>query len=81
LGANTGLGDSVSFVNPNRPYQYSNRVNIGFETRAKSSAEVLQNETKAAGIGSAFEANPGSAEFQVNRARAGPGMSDHLCDP
>ncbi len=32
LGANTGLGDSVSFVNPNRPFQYSDRVNIGFET-------------------------------------------------
>ena len=32
LGVNTGLGDSVSFVNPNRPLQSSDRVNIGFQT-------------------------------------------------
>ncbi len=28
LGANTGLGDSVSFVNPNRPLQHSDRFNF-----------------------------------------------------
>ena len=32
LGPNTGLGDSVSFVKADRPLQYSDRVNIGFET-------------------------------------------------
>jgi hypothetical protein len=29
---------------------------------------VLQNEAKAAGIDRTFEANPGSAEFHVDRA-------------
>lgn len=32
LGANTGLGDSVSFVNPDRPLQHSDRINIGVQT-------------------------------------------------
>jgi hypothetical protein len=32
LGANTGLGDSVSFVNPDRPLQHSDRVNVGVQT-------------------------------------------------
>jgi Carboxypeptidase regulatory-like domain/TonB dependent receptor len=31
LGANTGLGDSVSFVNPNRPLQHSDRINISVQ--------------------------------------------------
>lgn len=32
LGANTGLGDSVNFENPNRPLQHSDRVNLGVQT-------------------------------------------------
>ena len=32
LGANTGLGDGVSFVNPNRPAQHSDRFNVGVQT-------------------------------------------------
>jgi hypothetical protein len=32
LGGNTGLGDSVSFVNPNRPLQHSDRLNVGVQT-------------------------------------------------
>jgi hypothetical protein len=32
LGANTGLGDSVNFENPNRPLQHSDRINIGVQT-------------------------------------------------
>ncbi len=31
LGANTGLGDSVSFVNPNRPLQHSDRYNFSVQ--------------------------------------------------
>ena len=31
LGANTGLGDSISFVNPNRPMQHSDRFNVGVQ--------------------------------------------------
>jgi hypothetical protein len=31
LGVNTGLGDTVSFVNPNRPWQHSDRINIGVQ--------------------------------------------------
>ena len=31
LGANTGLGDSVSFVNPNRPLQHSDRINLSVQ--------------------------------------------------
>jgi hypothetical protein len=31
LGANTGLGDSVSFANPNRPLQHSDRYNFSFQ--------------------------------------------------
>lgn len=31
LGANTALGDSVTFVNPNRPLQYSDRINAGVQ--------------------------------------------------
>lgn len=31
LGANTGLGDGVSFVNPNRPFQHSDRINAGIQ--------------------------------------------------
>ncbi len=32
LGANTGLGDSVSFINPDRPFQHSDRLNVGLQT-------------------------------------------------
>ena len=42
---------------------------------AKSSAEMLQDEAKAAGIDRAFEANPDSAEFDVDRARVRPDES------
>jgi hypothetical protein len=31
LGPNTGLGDSVTFVNPNRPLQHSDRINISVQ--------------------------------------------------
>ena len=31
LGASTGLGDSVSFVNPNRPLQHSDRINASVQ--------------------------------------------------
>lgn len=31
LGANTGLGDSVSFTNPNRPLQHSDRYNFSVQ--------------------------------------------------
>jgi Carboxypeptidase regulatory-like domain/TonB dependent receptor len=31
LGANTGLGDSISFVNPDRPLQHSDRFNVGVQ--------------------------------------------------
>lgn len=41
----------------------------------KSSAEVLRNEAKAAGIDRTFETNPGSAEFDVNRAGVRPDES------
>jgi hypothetical protein len=32
LGANTGLGDSVSFVKADRPLQHSDRLNVGVQT-------------------------------------------------
>jgi hypothetical protein len=31
LGANTGLGDSISFTNPNRPLQHSDRYNFSVQ--------------------------------------------------
>jgi hypothetical protein len=31
LGANTGLGDSVNFINPNRPLQHSDRINFSVQ--------------------------------------------------
>jgi hypothetical protein len=31
LGGNTGLGDSVSFTNPNRPLQHSDRYNVSVQ--------------------------------------------------
>jgi hypothetical protein len=31
LGANTGLGDSISFTNPNRPLQHSDRYNFSLQ--------------------------------------------------
>ena len=34
LGVNTGLGDSVSFINPDRPLQHSDRLNVGSADRA-----------------------------------------------